>query len=276
MKNFFIFFMFYFLMFSCQSDASKEQQEENEERSQLTPEPESEPEERVLVWSDEFEGTTLDLNNWSFEIGDGCPNLCGWGNNELQSYTDSNHRLEDGMLVISAKKETDYTSTRILTKDKQEFTYGRIETRVKVPTGAGLWPAFWALGADIDTVSWPDCGEIDIMEYVGKNPGQIFTSVHTRSSHGNTINTQITPVPNIEDGFHVFAIDWTEDYIDFFLDENRVYRYAAQIQTPETWPFNKPFFLLINLAIGGNFGGPVGNTVTFPKEYFIDYVRVYQ
>ena len=274
MKSFFTFFSITFLVYSCQSDASTVQQEENDESSQLTPEPE--PEERVLVWSDEFDGTSLDLNNWSFELGDGCPNLCGWGNNELQSYTDSNHRLEDGMLVISANNEAEYTSTRILTKDKQEFTYGRIETRVKVPTGAGLWPAFWALGADIDTVSWPDCGEIDIMEYVGKNPGQIFTSVHTRSSHGNTINTQITPVPGIEEGFHVFAIDWTKDYIDFFLDSNRVYRYAAQTQTLETWPFNKPFFLLINLAIGGNFGGPVASSVQFPKEYFIDYVRVYE
>ena len=247
MKNPLLLFLLTFLLFSCQSDGSNTQSINDESLTEDTPEKGSG--ERVLVWADEFDGSTLDLNNWSFELGDGCPNLCGWGNNELQSYTDSNHRLEDGLLVITAKKEGNYSSTRILTKGKQEFTYGRIETRVKVPTGAGLWPAFWALGADIDTNSWPDCGEIDIMEYVGRNPGQIFTSVHTRSSNGNTVNTQITPVPNIEDDFHVFAIDWTETYIDFYLDENRVYQYSVQSQTAETWPFNKPFFLLLNLAV---------------------------
>ena len=274
MKNPLLLFLLTFLLFSCQSDGSNTQSINDESLTEDTPEKGSG--ERVLVWADEFDGSTLDLNNWSFELGDGCPNLCGWGNNELQSYTDRNHRLEDGLLIITAKKEGNYSSTRILTKGKQEFTYGRIETRVKVPTGAGLWPAFWALGADIDTNSWPDCGEIDIMEYVGRNPGQVFTSVHTRSSHGNTVNTQITPVPNIEDDFHVFAIDWTETYIDFYLDENRVYQYSVQSQTAETWPFNKPFFLLLNLAVGGNFGGPVGTEVEFPKEYLIDYVRVYQ
>ena len=274
MKHLLFIFLTLLLLFSCQSDLTVKQEDDNDIVAEIIPEVVED--DRVLVWSDEFDGTTLNLNNWSFELGDGCPNLCGWGNNELQSYTDSNHRLEDGMLIISAKNENEYTSTRILTKGKQEFTYGKIETRVKVPSGAGLWPAFWALGGDIDTNSWPDCGEIDIMEYVGKNPGQIFTSVHTRSSYGNTVNTQITPVPNIEDDFHVFAIDWTENYIDFYLDESRVYRYAAQTQTAETWPFNKPFFLLINLAIGGNFGGPVASSVQFPKEYLIDYVRVYQ
>ena len=156
MKNPLLLFLLTFLLFSCQSDGSNTQSINDESLTEDTPEKGSG--ERVLVWADEFDGSTLDLNNWSFELGDGCPNLCGWGNNELQSYTDSNHRLEDGLLVITAKKEGNYSSTRILTKGKQEFTYGRIETRVKVPTGAGLWPAFWALGADIDTNSWPDCG----------------------------------------------------------------------------------------------------------------------
>lgn len=239
-----------------------------------TPTPTPEP--LSLVWADEFDGDELNLDNWTFELGDGCPNLCGWGNNELQIYTDNNHRLENGILIISAKKENGFSSTRIITKGKQEFQYGRIEARAKVPKGAGLWPAFWALGNDIDTNSWPDCGEIDIMEYVGKNPGQVFTSVHTRSSFGNTVNTQTTPAPNIEDDFHVFAIEWTPDLIDFYLDENRVYRYVPQQKNQETWPFDKPFFLIINMAIGGNFGGPVANNLVFPKELMIDYVRVYQ
>jgi len=240
--------------------------------------PEANVEERVLVWSDEFEGASLNMDNWSFELGDGCPFLCGWGNNELQVYTDENHKLEDGMLVISAKKDSEgnYTSTRIITKGKREFQYGRIETRVKVATGAGLWPAFWALGSSIDTTPWPDCGEIDIMEYVGRKPGEVFTSVHTRSSFGNTVNTQTTPYPNIEDDFHVYAIEWNDTFIEFFLDDNRIYRYAPQFQNQENWPFDQPVYLLINLAIGGNFGGAVSNSLDFPRAFYIDYVRVYQ
>ena len=165
----------------------------------------------------------MDLNNWSFEIGDGCPNLCGWGNNELQSYTDSNHRLEDGMLVISAKKETDYTSTRILTKDKQEFTYGRIETRVKVPTGAGLWPAFWALGADIDNCFM---ARLWRNRYNGICWKKILAKFLLQSTQEVVMGTQLIHrlllFLVLKKGFTVFAIDWTKDYIDFFLDTNRV------------------------------------------------------
>ena len=262
---------------SCQSDGSTSDSQTLTSQNLIDTSIEQ-TKELKLVWSDEFEGTSLNLDNWSFELGDGCPSLCGWGNNELQIYTDKNHRLEDGVLVISAKKDDQgyFTSSRIITKAKQEFQYGRIETRIKVPSGAGLWPAFWALGNDIDTNSWPDCGEIDIMEYVGRKPGEVFTSIHTRSSYGNTINTQTTPSPNIEDNFHVYAIEWNEYFIEFFLDENKVYTYSPQIKNKDTWPFNKPFFVILNLAIGGNFGGPVANNITFPKDYFIDYVRVYQ
>lgn len=276
MKRIFMIIAYTFVL-GCQSEASEKEVSSTENPVTTTPVVQ-EPEELELVWSDEFDGTTLDVDNWTFELGDGCPNLCGWGNNELQVYTDQNHRLEDGMLIVSARKdgEGNFTSTRIITKGKREFQYGRIEARIKVPTGTGLWPAFWALGNDIDTNSWPDCGEIDIMEYVGRKPGEVFTSVHTRSSFGNTVNTQITPYPGIEDDFHVYSIEWNDAFIDFFLDENRVYRYAPQFQNQETWPFNKPFFLLINLAIGGNFGGDVSNSLEFPRDYFIDYVRVYQ
>jgi len=256
---------------------SSDKQETPSETVVATPSPEiTEPKALELVWSDEFDGDTLNQDHWSFALGDGCPNLCGWGNNELQLYTDNNHRLEDGMLVITAKKEEDYTSTRILTKGKKEFQYGRIEARVKVPVGAGLWPAFWALGNDIDSNPWPDCGEIDIMEYVGRKPGEIFTSVHTRSSYGDTVNTKITPFPGIEDDFHVFAVEWTNTSLTFFVDDQRLYTYTPQTRNQETWPFDKPVFLLINLAIGGNFGGAVGADTVFPQDYFIDYVRVYQ
>ena len=276
MKNLFLVFIAGSFLTNCQSETSAQ------ENIQLTLETNSIDEavkiEPTLVWSDEFDGTNLNLDNWSYELGDGCPNLCGWGNNELQEYTDDNHRLEDGMLIISAKKgsNSNYTSTRIKTKGKQEFQYGRIEARVKVPSGAGMWPAFWALGNDIETNSWPNCGEIDIVEYVGKNPGQIFTSVHTPSSYGNTVNSMITNVPNVEEDFHNYAVEWNENFIDFFFDDTRVYTYFVQTKNQNTWPFNKPFFFILNLAVGGNFGGPVANNIQFPREFIIDYVRVYQ
>ena len=276
MKNLFLVFIAGYFLSNCQS--AKSAQENRQIALETNSMVELEKPELALVWSDEFDATTLNLDNWTYELGDGCPNLCGWGNSELQEYTDDNHRLEDGMLIISAQKisTSNYTSTRIITKGKQEFQYGKIEARVKVPSGAGMWPAFWALGNDIEINSWPNCGEIDIIEYVGKNPGQIFTSVHTASSYGNTINTQITPTPNVEDDFHVYSIDWNQNFIDFFFDDIRVYTYSVQTKNQNTWPFNKPFFLIINLAIGGNFGGPVANNIQFPREFIIDYVRVYQ
>ena len=276
MKNLFLVFIAGYFLSNCQSEKSA--QENTQIALETNSMVELEKPELALVWSDEFDATTLNLDNWTYELGDGCPNLCGWGNSELQEYTDDNHRLEDGMLIISAKKgsNSNYTSTRIKTKGKQEFQYGRIEARVKVPSGGGMWPAFWALGNDIETNSWPNCGEIDIVEYVGKNPGQIFTSVHTPSSYGNTVNSMITIVPNVEDDFHKYAVDWNQNFIDFFFDDIRVYTYSVQTKNQNTWPFNKPFFLIINLAIGGNFGGPVASDLMFPREFIIDYVRVYQ
>ena len=276
MKNLFLVFIAGSFLTNCQSETSA--QENTQIALETNSMVELEKPELTLVWSDEFDATTLNLDNWTYELGDGCPNLCGWGNNELQEYTDDNHRLEDGMLIISAQKisTSNYTSTRIITKGKKEFQYGRIEARVKVPSGGGMWPAFWALGNDIETNSWPNCGEIDIVEYVGKNPGQIFTSVHTPSSYGNTVNSMITNVPNVEDDFHKYAVDWNQNFIDFFFDDIRVYTYSVQTKNQNTWPFNKPFFLIINLAIGGNFGGPVASDLMFPREFIIDYVRVYQ
>ena len=158
------------------------------------------------------------MTSWNFETGDGCPHLCGWGNNERQIYTKENHRIKDGLLFISARMEGEtYTSTKITTKGKKEFKYGKIEVRAKLPLGVGLWPAFWMLGANIDLVGWPDCGEIDILEYVGKEPEYIFTSLHTRDSHGITLNTRKDIVKGIEEGFHTYAINWTEESIDFLI-----------------------------------------------------------
>lgn len=231
---------------------------------------------RKLVWEENFNGKTLNKENWNIEIGDGCPN-CGWGNNERQLYTDKNHKLSKGKLVITAKKEGNkYTSTRITTKNKKEFQYGRFEARAKLPVGHGIWPAFWMLGSNISEVGWPKSGEIDILEYVGREPHMVFTTLHTQDSHGNSINTRKTKFANIERGFHVFAIDWSKDKMDFFVDDVLVYTFNPIKKDENTWPFNQPFYFIINMAIGGNFGGPKVDDAMFPQDFIIDYVRVYQ
>lgn len=232
--------------------------------------------ERKLVWEENFNGNELNESNWNFELGNGCPN-CGWGNNERQLYTNINHRVSGGKLIITAqKKDSIYTSTRITTAGKKEFLYGRIEASVKLPKGQGIWPAFWMLGSNIKMVGWPKSGEIDIMEYVGKHPHRIYTTLHTQESHGNSINTKITAFPEIEEGFHLFAIDWTEDKIDFLVDNVVVYTFQPENKNENSWPYNQPFYIIINMAIGGNFGGPEVDDSIFPQEYIIDYVRVYQ
>lgn len=230
-----------------------------------------------LVLFEDFSGDTLNSTVWNIIEGDGCPDLCGWGNNELQVYTDKNHRLENGHLIITAKKEGEvYSSTRLNTKGKFEFRYGTAEIRAKLPQGKGLWPAFWMLGANIDQVGWPACGEIDILEYVGREPEMVFTSLHTPSSHGNTINTKKTPFEDIEEGFHTYTMTWTEQAIHFDVDGKRVYTYNPELKNKSTWPFDQPFYLLVNLAIGGNFGGPDVDPGVFPASYIIDHIKVWK
>lgn len=230
-----------------------------------------------LVWEEDFNESELDMGVWNFETGDGCPWLCGWGNNERQIYTKKNHRIKDGLLYISAQKEGDrYTSARITTKGKKEFRYGKIELRAKLPLGKGLWPAFWMLGSDFTSVGWPRCGEIDILEYVGKEPEYIFTSLHTPASHGKTTNTRKDRVKGIEEGFHTYAVNWTAESIEFFIDGNSFYTFSPEIKNEDTWPYDKPFYMILNLAIGGNFGGPEVDDSIFPQDFIIDYIRVYQ
>lgn len=232
---------------------------------------------KKLVWEEDFSGNTLNEEVWNFELGNGCPNVCGWGNNERQVYTKNNHELKDGMLHITAKREGDsYTSTRITTAGKKEFTYGYMEVRAKLPQGQGIWPAFWMLGGNIKQAGWPLAGEIDILEYVGKNPHMVYTSLHTQDSHGETINTRKTEFTDIEEGFHIFAIDWTKDSITFYVDDAPVYTFAPEEKTEAVWPFHKPFYFLVNMAVGGNFGGPEVDDSIFPQTYILDYIRVYQ
>jgi beta-glucanase (GH16 family) len=232
---------------------------------------------RKLVWEENFNKPTLDETVWNFDLGDGCPNSCGWGNNERQIYTKENYEIKEGRLIIHAKKEGNgYTSTKITTKDKKKFQYGRMEARAKLPTGHGIWPAFWMLGQNISQVGWPKCGEIDILEYVGREPHMVFTTLHTQDSHGNTINTKKTSFPNIEEGFHVYAVDWTKDKMDFFVDDTLVYTFQPEVKNENTWPFDKPFYFILNVAIGGNFGGPDVDDTIFPQDFIVDYVKVYQ
>lgn len=232
---------------------------------------------RKLVWADEFDGNELNQDHWSLIVGDGCPQLCGWGNDELQFYTDQNHHIENGMLYIKAEREGEhYTSTRINTKGKKAFQYGRFEVRAKLAVGKGVWPAFWLLGTNIDQVGWPLCGEIDVLEYVGRSPQEIFTSLHTKAGHGDYASTKTTRIENIEEGFHTYTADWTKDQITFYVDGQKIYTFAPKYKSQEVWPFNQPFYLLVNLAVGGNFGGKEVDHTVFPQEFVIDYIRVYQ
>lgn len=232
---------------------------------------------KKLVWQENFDGVALNQKNWNFEIGDGCPNLCGWGNNESQIYTNKNHVLKNGKLMITVqKKDNLYTSSKITTKSKKEFLYGYIETRAKLPVGQGLWPAFWMLGVNITEIGWPKCGEIDILEYVGREPQTIYTTLHTQDSHGNSVNTKKTIISDIENGFHTYGIDWTKNKIDFFVDKKLVYHFEPANKNQDTWPFDKPFYVILNVAIGGNFGGLTIDDGVLPQQFTVDYVKVYQ
>lgn len=246
-----------------------------------------------LVWSDEFDGTTGDLPsaaNWSFEIGTGTN---GWGNRELQYYTDRPENVSldgKGNLVITAIEESfegsPYTSARIITRDKQEFQYGRIEARLKTPFSQGLWPAFWMLGSDLepgdavtDTVPWPRAGEMDIMELRGQEPGKIAGSIH---GPGYAAGNAVTESFELTDGrfdtdFHIFAIEWGADFIDFFVD-NRLYSRLNPESIPEgsEWVFDKKYFIILNVAVGGAYVGSPNSNSRFPQTMIVDYVRVYQ
>lgn len=234
-----------------------------------------------LVWSDEFDGTTVNTANWNFDIGTGSG---GWGNNESQYYTSrpENVKVENGKLIITALLENyggkSYTSARLNTKAKIFTKYGRIEMRAKLPKGRGTWPAFWMLPEQqlYGTNYWPDNGEIDIMEYVGYQPGIIHGSVHTHENYGGNSITRTITYSGVEDDFHVYAIEWASDMIKFYVDSYYYGNYYRSGQSWNYWPFDQNFFILINLAIGGNWGGAEGidNTI-FPQTYEIDYVRIY-
>ncbi|HAF30821.1 MAG TPA: hypothetical protein DCG75_17415 [Bacteroidales bacterium] len=234
-----------------------------------------------LVWSDEFDGLIVNSDNWTFETG-----ATGWGNNELQNYTNGgNAEIVNGYLIITAIKLDDntavgsYSSSRIISKGKKEFKYGRMEVRANVPEGRGIWPAIWMLGSNISSVGWPVCGEIDIMEYVGYEPNTVHATVHTPSGYAaNGDGTSVTLV-SCEEEFHNYGIIWTEKQIDFYIDtpENIIYTYNPILKSEDNWPFDKPQFFILNIAVGGDWGGAQGvDNSIFPQTMEIDYVRVYQ
>ncbi len=236
------------------------------------------PEGWNLVWHDEFDGRKINADNWTYDIGG-----WGWGNGELQYYTSrkENARIEDGMLVIEARQEkyedSYYTSARLLTQGLQEFQYGRIESRIKVPEGKGLWPAFWMLGSNFDGSNWPDCGEIDIMEYIGKEPDLVMGTLHGPGYSGALGFSQWNrQTYNIADDFHIYAIEWEPDQIRWFYDGEQYFVVNREDVGERDWPFDQPFFIILNLAVGGLLPGPVGLDTVFPTYLYVDYVRVYQ
>jgi len=226
-----------------------------------------------LVWSDEFNGTSVNTSNWTFETGGG-----GWGNNELQYYTNGNNAtVSGGILTIEARRENvggmAYTSTRIKTQGKRQFTYGRLEARLAVPKGQGIWPAFWMLGANFPTVGWPASGEIDIMEQIN-TLNTTFGTLHW-DFNGYATYGGSTGVSN-PTSFHTYSIEWNSSSIKWFLDGAQFHEANILNSINGTDEFHRPFFFLLNLAVGGNWPGAPNSTTPFPARYQIDYVRVYQ
>lgn len=240
----------------------------------------------TLVWSDEFNGTSLNTSNWTSEV-----NGSGMGNNELEYYTNGqNLSFENGALVITARQENPanyqcwygtctYTSGRINTQGKREFTYGRFEARIRVPYGQGIWPAFWMLGNNIGSVGWPNCGEIDIMENIGREPNIVHGTVHGPGYSGaNGIGGPYTlPSGNFSDAYHVFAVEWESNVMRWYVDGNLYFTLnRSTVESRGQWVFDHPNFIILNLAVGGAWPGNPDGTTVFPQRMYIDYVRVYQ
>jgi len=232
----------------------------------------------TLVWQDEFDGQEIDRTKWTFDVGGH-----GWGNNELQAYTErpENARVENGALVIEARQEEfvrrDYTSARLKTQGLHAWTYGRIEARMRLPYGKGIWPAFWMIGSNIEEVSWPASGEIDIMEYIGRDATIIYGTVHGPGYSGaNGVGSSTNmPIGTLHDDFHIFAIEWEPQEIRWYVDDVQYFKITPE-SVPGEWVYDHPFFVILNLAVGGNWPGNPDDSTVFPQFLYVDYVRVYQ
>lgn len=234
-----------------------------------------------IVWADEFSENGLpDPNKWDYDVGNH-----GWGNNELQYYSKAdlkNARVENGILTIEAKIDASnprgYSSARLVTRGKATWQYGYFEIKAKLPEGVGTWPAIWMLAEENRHGGWPKNGEIDIMEHVGFDPGKVHGTVHTEAFN-HSIGTQkggFKMVENFQSEFHIYAIDWTEDKIDFYIDGEKYFSFANSGGDYKEWPFNQPFHMILNIAVGGNWGGQKGvDEKIWPQKMEVDYVRVY-
>jgi len=232
-----------------------------------------------LVWSDEFTDKTINSSNWSYDTGGS-----GWGNNELEYCTNSskNAYTTGGYLVIEARKEAmgsnNYTSARMISKDKKTFTYGRIDFRAKLPKGQGIWPALWMLGNNIGTTPWPACGEIDILELLGHEPQKMYGTIHWGAAGGASTHiggNSTLSSETFSDKFHIFSLKWDANQLSFLVDDVSYFT-ATKSQVNGNYPFDKPFFFIMNLAVGGNWPGNPDNTTVFPQRMIVDYVRVFQ
>ena len=238
---------------------------------------------KSMVWSDEFNQTSLDMNSWNYETGG------YWFNNEIQYYRGgtANTALQNGKLVITAKKETyqnrEHTSARLTTEGKVEYKYGRIDVRAKLPKGQGIWPAIWMLGDDMSSVGWPACGELDMMELLGHEPHKIHGSINYGPQGNSWAHTKTTsyslPVSegDFSDKYHVFSVLWEENSIKYYVDDNLYATYNPNnIAGGQAWRFNHPFFFILNIAVGGDWPGNPDPTTIFPQQMLIDYIRIFQ
>ena len=238
----------------------------------------------TLSWADEFNSGALDAGAWTVEGGDGCPGLCGWGNNELEYYTGRPENLffQDGKMIIEARKESyngkSYTSSKLVTRGKKVFKYGRIDIRAKLPRGKGIWPAFWLLPQNNVYGNWPTSGEIDLMEMVGHEANKVYGTLHYGPGPGSTsISRGYTlPAGVFNDEFHVFSLEWKADLLKIYVDNNLFSTVQKSDIGNLTWPFNEDFFLIFNLAVGGNWPGNPDASTYFPQWLIVDYIRVYQ
>lgn len=236
----------------------------------------------TLVWNDEFNDNEINTNDWTFEMGDGCPDNCGWGNNELQYYRRENAWEKDSVLTIEARKENFggkmYTSTRMITQQKQSFQYGRIDIRALLPQGQGIWPALWMLGEDINSVGWPKCGEIDIMEMVGGegSDNTVHGTVHYDINGNHVYHGGHKSLASgiYADKYHVFSILWDKSSIKWYVDDAQFY--TTDISSSDTNEFHQKFFFIFNIAVGGNWPGSPDATTSFPQQMKVDYIRVFQ
>ncbi len=237
----------------------------------------------TLQWNDEFDGNVLDAASWTYEIGDGCPQLCGWGNNELQYYTNSRDNLyfQDGKMIIEARQEVysgkNYTSARIKTAGKKSFRFGRIDIRASLPSGKGIWPALWMLPEPNALGSWPTSGEIDIMELIGSEPEIVHGTVHYGPGPGSTTISRSKRIEGgVQNEFHVYSLEWEEDEIRWYIDGSLYSTVNKNDIGTATYPFNEAFYFVMNLAVGGNWPGAPDQSTNFPQRLIVDYIRVYQ